>query len=107
MLKAATVQVTSGPQITTPKVPIPSIHSLGGGTGVSLESLLIVNGILFMNHLIENRDVTVCVDTEDVLKICTPILNSTKVDYDGMNHIIATMISGLTTCFRSLGPSRC
>ena len=40
------------------------------------------NARLSMNHLIENGDVTVCIDNEAVHEIYTRILNATKVDYD-------------------------
>jgi len=109
------------------------VHSLGGGTGSGMGSLLIskvremypgkmvktysivpspkvsdtvvepYNATLSINELIDNSDESFCIDNEALYDICTRTLKMKSPTYKNMNNIVAQCMSGLTTGFRFPG----
>ncbi|KAK9889340.1 hypothetical protein WA026_004615 [Henosepilachna vigintioctopunctata] len=108
-------------------------HSLGGGTGSGFGTLLCnklreeypdrllssfsilpspkvsevvlepYNAILSINQLVENTDLTQCVDNEALYDICFRTLKKLNPTYEDLNHLISLTMSGITTCFRFPG----
>lgn len=108
-------------------------HSLGGGTGSGMGTLLIsklreeypdrimntfsvvpspkvsdtvvepYNTILSMNQLVENTDETFCIDNEALYDICQRSLKLSQPSYADLNHLISLTMSGVTTCLRFPG----
>ncbi|KAJ8973274.1 hypothetical protein NQ317_019540 [Molorchus minor] len=108
-------------------------HSLGGGTGSGLGTLLTAkiqdeypdrimttfsvvpspvvsevviepyNAILSIHQLIENCDQTYCIDNEALYNICFRTLKQKSPSYYNLNHIISLVMSGITCCFRFPG----
>ncbi|XP_041974220.1 tubulin beta-4B chain-like [Aricia agestis] len=108
-------------------------HSLGGGTGSGLGSLLIgrvreefpdrivqtfsvlpspavsdcvvepYNSMLGLNQLIENTDHTFCLDNDALHCICLRSLRLRNPTLADLNHLICATMSGVTTCFRFPG----
>ncbi|GLH01621.1 Tubulin alpha-1C chain [Gryllus bimaculatus] len=108
-------------------------HSLGGGTGSGMGTLLIskireeypdrimstysvlpspkvsesvvepYNTILSFNELLEESDETFCVDNEALYNICFRVQKLSQPNYNDMNHLISLAMSGVTTCFRFSG----
>merc|ERR1712038_1667267 len=108
-------------------------HSLGGGTGSGLGTLLIskiteeypdritatysvspspkvsdtvvepYNATLSLNQLIDNTDQTYCFDNEALYDICQRILKVPKPSYGDLNHLVSLTMSGVTTCLRFPG----
>ncbi|CAF1383558.1 unnamed protein product [Adineta steineri] len=108
-------------------------HSLGGGTGGGMGTLLIskiceeypdriistfsvipspkvsdtvvepYNAMLSFRYLSENTDQTHCIDNEALYDICFRTLKLTTPIYDDLNHLVSTTMSGITTCFRFPG----
>lgn len=108
-------------------------HSLGGGTGAGMGSLLLsklreefpdrmivtfsvlpspsvsetvvepYSAVLSINQLIEHADVTYCFDNQAMYDICKGPLNLSDPSYGDINHLISTAMSGLTTSFRFPG----
>ena len=108
-------------------------HSLGGGTGSGMGSLLIAkiretcpnkivktysivpspkvsdtvvepyNATLSLHELIENCDESFCMDNEALYDICCRTLKIKSPAYKDMNQIVAKCMSGLTTGFRFPG----
>ncbi|XP_051168680.1 tubulin beta chain-like isoform X2 [Leptopilina boulardi] len=108
-------------------------HSLGGGTGSGLGTLLIsriraeypdrimnsypvvpspkvsdtvvepYNAILSVHHLIENTDETYCIDNEALYDICFRTLKLPTPTYGDLNHLVSLTMSGITTCLRFPG----
>ncbi|XP_018576087.1 tubulin beta-2 chain-like [Anoplophora glabripennis] len=108
-------------------------HSLGGGTGSGLGTLLATkiveeypdrilstfsvvpspkvsevivepyNATLAIQQLIENSDQTYCIDNEALYDICFTTLKLKMPTYNDLNHIISLVMSGVTTCFRFPG----
>jgi tubulin beta len=107
-------------------------HSLGGGTGAGLGSLLIsklreeypdrmmctfsvvpspksgptgdmYNAMLTIHHLVENSDYTFCIDNEALYDICFRTLKLTTPTYGSLNNLVSAVMSGVTTCFRFPG----
>ena len=108
-------------------------HSLGGGTGSGLGTLLIsklrdeypdrimntfsvvpspkvsdtvvepYNAILSMHQLVENTDETFCIDNEALYNICQRTLKLSQPSYADLNHLISLTMSGVTTCLRFPG----
>ena len=110
-------------------------HSLGGGTGSGMGTLLIskireeysdrimssfsvlpssklfdaivepYNATLSIHQLLQNTDVTFCIDNETLFGIASlASLGSPK--YEDLNHLVSMMMSGVTTGFRFPGPSQ-
>ncbi|RKP14862.1 alpha-beta tubulin [Piptocephalis cylindrospora] len=108
-------------------------HSLGGGTGSGLGSLLIskireeypdrmmctfsvvpspkvsdtvvepYNATLTVHHLVENSDETFCIDNEALYDICFRTLKLTTPTYGDLNHLVSMVMSGVTTSLRFPG----
>ena len=108
-------------------------HSLGGGTGSGLGTLLIAkikeeypdrimlsfsvvpspkvsdtvvepyNAVLSTHQLIDNTDQTFCIDNEALHDICKHVLKLDKANYTELNHLICSAMSGVTSCLRFPG----
>ncbi|XP_052898891.1 tubulin beta chain-like isoform X2 [Anopheles moucheti] len=108
-------------------------HSLGGGTGSGMGTLLIskireeypdrimntfsvvpspkvsdvvlepYNATLSMHQLIEASDQTNCIDNEALYDICFRTLRIFNPTYPDLNHLISVTMSGVTTCLRFPG----
>lgn len=108
-------------------------HSLGGGTGAGMGTLLIskireefpdrmmatysvvpspkvsdtvvepYNATLSIHQLVENSDETFCIDNEALYDICTRTLKLTNPSYGDLNHLVSAVMSGVTTCLRFPG----
>ncbi|KAI1293944.1 tubulin-domain-containing protein [Xylaria venustula] len=108
-------------------------HSLGGGTGAGMGSLLLdmtreeypdrmmaafsvlpsskvsesviepYNATLSMHHLIESCDKTFIFDNEALLDICNRTFKLSSPSYDHMNQLVSRVMSDITTSFRFPG----
>ena len=108
-------------------------HSLGGGTGAGMGTLLIskireeypdrmmstfsvmpspkvsdtvvepYNATLSVHQLVENADETFCIDNEALYDICFRTLKLQTPNYDDLNHLVSLVMSGVTTCLRFPG----
>ncbi len=108
-------------------------HSLGGGTGAGLGTLLIskireefpdrmmatfsvmpspkvsdtviepYNATLSVHQLVENSDETFCIDNEALYEICFRTLKLPSPKYGDLNHLVSLVMSGITTCLRFPG----
>ncbi|CAB4412524.1 unnamed protein product [Rhizophagus irregularis] len=108
-------------------------HSLGGGTGAGMGTLLIskireeypdrmmctfsvvpspkvsdtvvepYNATLSVHQLVENSDETFCIDNEALYDICIRTLKLNTPNYGDLNHLVSTVMSGITTCLRFPG----
>ncbi|KEI41192.1 uncharacterized protein L969DRAFT_84945 [Mixia osmundae IAM 14324] len=108
-------------------------HSLGGGTGAGMGTLLIskireefpdrmmatfsvvpspkvsdtvvepYNATLSVHQLVENSDETFCIDNEALYDICFRTLKLTTPTYGDLNHLVSIVMSGITTCLRFPG----
>ncbi|KXH67317.1 tubulin/FtsZ family protein [Colletotrichum salicis] len=108
-------------------------HSLGGGTGSGMGTLLIAkvreefpdrmmatfsvlpsakvsevvvepyNATLSIHQLVENSDETFCIDNEALYDICRRTLKQAHPSYGHLNHLVSRVMSGLTTGFRFPG----
>ena len=108
-------------------------HSLGGGTGSGLGTLLFskireefpdrilksysvvpspkisdtvvepYNATLSFHQLVENTDETFCIDNEALYDICFRTLKLSTPTYGDLNHLVALAMSGVTTCLRFPG----
>jgi tubulin beta len=108
-------------------------HSLGGGTGAGMGTLLIskireeypdrmmltfsivpspkvsdtvvepYNCTLSVHQLVENSDESVLIDNEALYDICFRTLKLTTPTYGDLNHLVAAVMSGVTTCIRFPG----
>ena len=106
------------------------IHTVGGGTGSGMGSLLIsklreeypdriiatfsifpspkvsdtvvepYNATLTTHQLIENADLTFCIDNEALYDICFRTLKLTIPTYGDLNHLVSATLSGVTTSLR-------
>lgn len=109
------------------------LHSLGGGTGSGLGTLIITkireeypdrimstysvvpspkvsdtvvepyNATLSVHQLIENTDESFCFDNEALYDICFRTLKLTTPTYGDLNHLVSATMSGVTTCLRFPG----
>lgn len=109
------------------------VHSLGGGTGSGMGSLLLgkireeypdriistfsiipspkvsdtvvepYNATMSVHHLVENTDETYLVDNEALYDICYRTLKITGPSYSDLNHLVSAAMSGITTCIRFPG----
>lgn len=104
-------------------------HSLGGGTGSGLGTLLVsnlrdefndrmlatysvapssdsdtvvepYNSILAMNQLVEVADETFCLDNHALYKIYQNTLKVPHPKYEDLNQLVASVMSGVTTSLR-------
>ncbi|KAJ3315699.1 Tubulin beta-2 chain [Boothiomyces sp. JEL0838] len=108
-------------------------HSLGGGTGSGLGSLILskiredypdrmictysivpspkvsdtvvepYNATLTLHQLIENSDEIFCIDNEALYDICHRTLKIQSPNYGDLNHLVSAVMSGVTTCLRFPG----
>eukprot|EP00057_Strongylocentrotus_purpuratus_P035764 XP_801828.1 PREDICTED: tubulin beta-4B chain isoform X1 [Strongylocentrotus purpuratus] len=108
-------------------------HSLGGGTGSGMGTLLIsklkeeypdrifmsfsvfpspkvsevvvepYNATLSVHQLVENTDETYCIDNEALYDICFRTLKLTTPTYGDLNHILSYAMSGITASLRFPG----
>ncbi|XP_072870245.1 tubulin beta-8 chain-like isoform X4 [Chlorocebus sabaeus] len=108
-------------------------HSLGGGTGSGMDTLLLskireeypdriintfsilpspkvsdtvvepYNATLSVHQLIENADETFCIDNEALYDICSRTLKLPTPTYSDLNHLVSATMSGVTTCLRFPG----
>jgi len=108
-------------------------HSLGGGTGSGMGTLLIskvreefpdrmmstfsvfpspkvsdtvvepYNATLSVHQLVENSDSVMVIDNEALYDICFRTLKLTTPTYGDLNHLISTAMSGTTACLRFPG----
>lgn len=109
------------------------VHSLGGGTGSGMGSLIIdnirqeypdrifttcsvfptpkapqsvvapYNAILSIHHLIEHTDFTLCYDNEAIIDVCVKSLQLRSPNFSDLNHLISASLSGVTTSLRFPG----
>ncbi|XP_074144810.1 tubulin beta-1 chain isoform X2 [Sminthopsis crassicaudata] len=109
------------------------VHSLGGGTGSGMGTLLMnkireeypdrimntfsimpspkvsdtvvepYNAILSLHHLIENPDACFCIDNEALYDICFRTLKLATPTYGDLNHLVSLTMSGITTSLRFPG----
>jgi tubulin beta len=108
-------------------------HSLGGGTGSGMGTLLIskireeypdrmmctfsvmpspkvsdtvvepYNATLSVHQLVENADEVMCIDNEALYDICFRTLRLTNPNYGDLNHLISSVMSGVTCSLRFPG----
>ncbi|OLY84800.1 Tubulin beta-4 chain [Smittium mucronatum] len=108
-------------------------HSLGGGTGAGMGTLLIsrireeypdrmistfsvvpspkvsdtvvepYNATLSVHQLVENSDMTFCIDNEALYDICFKTLKLKDPGYDDLNSLVSMVMSGVTTSLRFPG----
>lgn len=109
------------------------VHSLGGGTGSGMGTLIInkireeypdrimnsfsvmpspkvsdtvvepYNATLSIHQLLENTDQTYCIDNEALYDICFRTLKLTTPTYGDLNHLVSMTMSGVTTSLRFPG----
>ncbi|KAH6596265.1 hypothetical protein BASA50_005309 [Batrachochytrium salamandrivorans] len=109
------------------------VHSLGGGTGSGLGSLVLskireeypdrmictysimpspkvsdtivepYNATLTLHQLVDNSDETFCIDNEALYDICQRTLKIASPTYGDLNHLVSCVMSGVTTCLRFPG----
>ncbi|XP_069740953.1 tubulin beta-3 chain-like isoform X2 [Narcine bancroftii] len=108
-------------------------HSLGGGTGSGMGTLIMskireeypdrimnsfsvmpspkvsdtvvepYNATLSVHQLIENTDATFCIDNEALYDICFRTLKLATPTYGDLNHLVSMTMSGVTTSLRFPG----
>ncbi|KAF5866944.1 Tubulin beta chain (Beta tubulin) [Aspergillus alliaceus] len=108
-------------------------HSLGGGTGAGMGTLLIskvreefpdrmmatfsvlpspkvsdtvvepYNATLSVHQLVEHADETFCIDNEALYDICTRTLKLSSPSYGDLNHLVSSVMSGVTASLRFPG----
>lgn len=108
-------------------------HSLGGGTGSGLGTLLVseireeypdrimctysvfpspkvsetvvepYNCTLSIHQLVENADAVFAIDNEALYRICTKSLGLEKPDFDDLNQLVSSVMSGITCSLRFPG----
>ncbi|EEA08357.1 tubulin beta chain, putative [Cryptosporidium muris RN66] len=108
-------------------------HSLGGGTGSGMGTLLVgkiheefpdrivqtfsvlpspkvsdtvvepYNATLSIHQLVENSDAVQVVDNEALYDICFRTLKLTNPSYGDLNHLVSVAMSGVTCCLRFPG----
>ncbi|KAF9048816.1 beta-tubulin 2 tubb2 [Panaeolus papilionaceus] len=109
------------------------LHSLGGGTGAGLGSLMLsklreefpdrmmatfsvlpspnvsetivepYNTMLSVHQLVDNSDLTVCIDNEALYNICTNTLKTKNPNFSDLNSLIARVMCGVSTSLRFPG----
>jgi tubulin beta len=108
-------------------------HSIGGGTGSGLGSLLLskireeypdrilstysvvpspkvsdtvvepYNAVLSVHQLVENCDATFCIDNEALYDICFRTLKLSSPNYGDLNQLVSAVMSGVSTSLRFPG----
>lgn len=108
-------------------------HSLGGGTGSGMGTLLIskiredfpdrmmctfsvvpspkvsdtvvepYNCTLSIHQLVENADEVMCIDNEALYDICHRTLKLASPSYNDLNHLVSSVMSGITCSLRFPG----
>lgn len=108
-------------------------HSLGGGTGSGMGTLLIsrireeypdrmmatfsvvpspkvsdtvvepYNATLSINELVNYADETFCIDNEALYEICQGTLKLPQPTHKDLNNLVSSVMSGVTTCLRYPG----
>jgi tubulin beta len=108
-------------------------HSLGGGTGSGLGTLLMskireefhekmlctfsvvpspkvsdtvvepYNATLSVHQLVETADEVFCIDNEALYDICFRTLKLATPTYGDLNHLVSSVMSGITCCLRFPG----
>eukprot|EP01027_Heterolobosea_sp_BB2_P025261 GEZU01038762.1.p1 GENE.GEZU01038762.1~~GEZU01038762.1.p1 ORF type:complete len:377 (-),score=148.12 GEZU01038762.1:356-1486(-) len=108
-------------------------HSLGGGTGSGMGTLLIskireeypdrmmctfsvfpspkvsdtvvepYNATLSVHQLVENADEVMCIDNEALYDICFRTLKLQTPTFNDLNHLVSCVMSGITCCLRFPG----
>ncbi|RYP88849.1 hypothetical protein DL769_000215 [Monosporascus sp. CRB-8-3] len=108
-------------------------HSLGGGTGAGMGTLLMskireeypdrimatysiipspkvsetvvepYNATLSVHQLVENADQTFCIDNEALYDICQRTLKLPQPSYGDLNHLVSTVMSGISMSLRFPG----
>lgn len=108
-------------------------HSLGGGTGSGMGTLLIskvreefpdrmmctfsvfpspkvseavvepYNATLSVHQLVENSDEVMCIDNEALYDICMKTLKLPHPTFPDLNHLVSNVMSGITCCLRFPG----
>lgn len=61
------------------------------------------NAALAIDYLIEHADGTFCFDNETLHDICCHKLKLKHTNYNDLNHLVSTVMSGVTTCLRYPG----
>lgn len=109
------------------------IHSIGGGSGSGLGSLILhklkdeyedrivntftiipsskvsetvvepYNAVLSLNEMISNTDQVICFDNEALFDICKNTLKLRSPTISDLNHLVSITITGVTSCFRFPG----
>ncbi|PPQ74603.1 hypothetical protein CVT24_004192 [Panaeolus cyanescens] len=109
------------------------LHSLGGGTGAGLGSLMLsklreefpdrmmatfsilpspnvsetivepYNTMLSVHQLVDNSDLTICIDNEALYNICTNTLKVKTPNFSDLNNLIARVMCGVSTSLRFPG----
>jgi tubulin beta len=108
-------------------------HSLGGGTGSGMGTLILskireeypdrmmctfsvvpspkvsdtvvepYNATLSVHQLVENSDETFCIDNEALYGICLRTLHVKNPNYQDLNRLVCSVMTGVTTCLRFPG----
>jgi len=108
-------------------------HSMGGGTGSGMGTLILskvreefpdrmmltfsvvpspkvsdtvvepYNAVLSTHQLVENADCSVLVDNEALYDICLSTLKLKSPNFQDLNHLISSAMSGITACLRFPG----
>ncbi|CAA7267545.1 unnamed protein product [Cyclocybe aegerita] len=109
------------------------LHSLGGGTGAGLGSLMLsklreefpdrmmatfsilpspkvsetvvepYNAMLSVHQLVDSSDLTICIDNEALYDICTRTLKIPAPNFENLNDLIARVMCGVSTSLRFPG----
>lgn len=108
-------------------------HSLGGGTGAGLGTLLLskvreeypdrmlatfsilpspkvsetvvepYNAMLSMHQLVDNSDLSICIDNEALYDINFRLLKNKEPDFDSLNTLVGQVMCGVSTSLRFPG----
>ncbi|KAI0366268.1 beta-tubulin 2 [Pilatotrama ljubarskyi] len=109
------------------------LHSLGGGTGAGLGSLLLskfreeypdrmlstfsilpspkvsetvvepYNALLSVHQLVENSDMTICIDNEALYELTQRTLKIKHPAFDDLNNVVSQVMCGVSTSLRFPG----
>lgn len=109
------------------------IHSLGGGTGSGLGSLLLAklreeapdrmlatfsifpspkvsdtvvepyNTVLSLHQLLDNTDMSICIDNEALYDVTHRLNPQSQPEFQQLNRLIASVMTGISTTFRFPG----
>jgi tubulin beta len=61
------------------------------------------NATLSVHQLVENADEVFCIDNEALYDICFRTLKLTNPTYGDLNHLVSSVMSGVTCCLRFPG----